>query len=83
VAEPAEQSTYTVHCYVTVLVKLAGIVADSPRNAAQSARERFDWLEHGRNVEFVDELQEMLVDVEGDEEHSRSVAYTADLERVP
>jgi hypothetical protein len=82
VGEPVVLSTYTVHCYVTVCVKLTGIVAGSHRDAARLARERFSWEAHEGEVEFVDELHEMLVDVQGDEDYSRSVAFTADLEPV-
>jgi hypothetical protein len=73
---------HTVRVYVTVCVKLTGIVADSPRAAARSAQEQFRWEEHGHAVEFVDELHELLVDVEEDPDYSRSAAFTADLEPV-
>jgi len=73
-ATPPFLSTYTVHCYVTVCVKLTGIVAGSHREAAKLAQERFDWNAHDGEVEFVD--------VQGDEDYSRSVAFTADLEPV-
>jgi hypothetical protein len=33
-------------------------------------------------VEFVDEIHEMLVDLDGVPDYSRSVAFTADLEPV-
>jgi len=81
-AESVELSTYTVHCYVTVCVKLTGIVAESHRDAARLAREQFSWEAHEGDVAFVDELHEMLVDVAGDPDYSRSVAFTADLEPV-
>jgi hypothetical protein len=80
--QPVVPSTYTVHCFVTVFVTRTGIVADSPRDAARLMREQFSWEAHKDAVEFVDEMHEMLVDVEGDEDDSRSVAFTADLDPV-
>jgi hypothetical protein len=79
---PVTLAAYTVHVYVTVSVKLTGILAGTPREAARSAQQGFSWEEHSRAVEFVDELHELLVDVQGDPDYSRSVAFRADLEPV-
>lgn len=68
---PAMLALHTVLGYVTVCVKLTGIVAASPREAARSAQEQFRWEEHVHAVEFVDELHELLVDVDDDPDYSQ------------
>ncbi|MDZ4683786.1 MAG: hypothetical protein SH850_01775 [Planctomycetaceae bacterium] len=79
---PSLSTSYTVHCLVMVCIKRTGIVAGTPREAARLARQSFCWEQHGQAVEFVDEIHEMLVDLEGVPDYSRSVAFTADLEPV-
>lgn len=82
VETPTRLTAHTVHCYVMVCVKLTGVLAESPREAARWVQQNFRWEDHGRDVEFVDELHEMLVDVAGDPDYSQSVAFRADLEPV-
>jgi hypothetical protein len=71
--------TYTVHCYATVRVKLPGIPATDPRDAACRASDLFDWDRHQAGGEFADEISEYLVDIDGDEDFSRSQRFDGDL----
>jgi len=83
-ALPADerQRTYSVHCYATVRVKLPGIPANDERDAARRASERFDWDRYRAEAEYADEITEFLVDIDGDEDFSRSKRFTADLQEV-
>lgn len=78
---PGERrETYTVHCYATVRVKLAGIPADNPHDAARRASELFDWDRHWSEAEFTDEITAFVVDVEGDEDFNRTKRFGGDLQ---
>jgi hypothetical protein len=74
--------TYSVHCYATVRVKLPGIPAGSPREAARRAAEQFNWDRHQAQAHFADEVSEFLVDRDGDEDFSRSVRFDGELNEI-
>jgi len=78
----AETQTYSVHCYAVVRVKFPGVVADDPKSAAGQTLERFDWEAHGARAEFADEITELLVDIDGEPDFSRSCRFTPDLEVI-
>jgi hypothetical protein len=67
--------TFSVHCYAVVRVKFPGVVASDARSAARQVRDRFDWDVHGDAAEFADDITELLVDVEGDSDFSRSQQF--------
>lgn len=77
--QTAGEPTYSVHCYALVRVKFPGVVAGDARSAARQVRDRFDWDVHGGGAEFADEIAELLVDVEGDSDDSRSQRFDAEL----
>jgi hypothetical protein len=82
--EPDERlQTYTVHCYAIVRVKLPGIPAGTPREAACRASDLFDWDRHHADAEFADEISEYLVDIDGDEDFSGSKRFDGNLNPVP
>lgn len=77
----ASQSTsYAVHCYAIVRVRLSGIQASSPQNAAREAERRFDWDEHRHQAEFAEEFSEFLVDIEGAPDFAGSRSFNSDFE---
>lgn len=81
-APEARQPTYSVHCYATVRVKLTGIPAADPRDAARRAGELFEWDRHAAQAEFADEVTAFLVDVDGDEDFSHSKTFGPDLNEL-
>jgi hypothetical protein len=63
-------SAYDVHIYAIVRVKVSGVEADSPENAARKAEEAVDLHELSRcriqgaaEVEYAEDIQDFLIDV--------------------
>lgn len=79
---PEDAELYTVRGWVTVQVTLPEILAGSPREAAERARDLFRWPDCRRAADCDEGLHEFLVDVVGDTEFSRSVRFNADLEEI-
>ena len=73
---------YDVHCYATVRIQFEGIEASTPQDAARIADAKFDWDEHQALADFADEMNEYLVDVQGDADYSQSRRFNADFEEV-
>ena len=75
-------NSYSVHCFVSVRVKLSNIPATGYREAIRQAIERFDWDQLRHDAEFTDEFLDFLVDVAGDDEFLLSKWFNADLEET-
>lgn len=75
-APAGAQQIYSVHCFANVRVKLPGILAASPREAARQAARQFNWDRHQGQAEF-DDISEYLVDRDGDEDFSGTVCFDA------
>jgi len=74
-----DAQTFSVHCFAVVRVKFPGVVASDARSAARQVRDRFDWDMHGEAAEFADDITELLVDVDGDSDFSRSQRFDSHL----
>lgn len=82
-ADPAESlHSFTVHCFAVVRVKFPGVVAHSAKEAAQRAMDRLDWDAHGAQAEFADEVTGAVVDVDGDDDHQRTIEFDGQLQEV-
>lgn len=75
-------TSFTVHCFAVVRVTFPGVLAASPKDAAQRAMDRFDWDAHGRQAVSADEITGTVVDTDGDEDHRRTVEFDGDLQEV-
>jgi hypothetical protein len=73
---------YTVHCFVSVRVKLTDVEATSYRDAIEQAIAKFDWDLHRQEAEYADEFIEFLVDVDGDEAYSQSQWFDGCLKEI-
>lgn len=76
---------YRVHIYAVVRVPVSNVEADTPQEACFKAMNvvslgpllsRTQCCGRADYVEYADEVQEFLVDVEGDEDFSNSQTYT-------
>jgi hypothetical protein len=79
---PQALASYTVHCFAVVRVTFPGLQAASAKEAAQRAMDRLDWATHGGSAEYADEIQGTLVDVDGDDDHKRTVEFDGELGEV-
>jgi len=80
-AEP-EPKFFTVHCYVTVRVKLEGVGASTHQDAARLAAAQFDWETNRWNAEYVEEINELLVDLEQTPDYSQSRRFDRDCDEI-
>jgi hypothetical protein len=64
-ASAGDLQTYNVHCLAVVRVTLRGISAESHRQAADLARERFDWQRDQLAAEFTGDFVQFVVGAGG------------------
>jgi hypothetical protein len=81
-ATAGNEQSYSVHCYAVVRVKFSGILASDPKSAAKQVLDGFNWDVHRAQAEFADDINELLVDFDGDSDFSRSCRFTPDLEEI-
>lgn len=81
-AETADARTFSVHCYAVVRVKFPGVVASDAKTAARQVLDRFEWDTHRAGAEYADQIDELLVDFDGDSDFSRSCRFSPDLEEI-
>ena len=78
----AGDRTYNVHCLAIVRVTLHGIAAASHRQAAELARERFDFERDRATAKFADAFDGFLVDREGEAGSRESRQFTGALKEI-